>query len=163
MAASRSWNIFHIDLETAFFQGQSHGVNRDVVCQLQPEAGHPPCVARRLKKHVYGMSDAPTTLVETLWTRHFVVMVWFPRELTDVNMCCTQPKRESKIGTKRALHRDMARMTSHLHRVRDQKEMQHLRKCWIPLKEAQLQAKSVAGIINLFVDHLFGTCGIEME
>ena len=31
MAASRSWNIFHIDLKTAFLQGQSYGVNRDVV------------------------------------------------------------------------------------------------------------------------------------
>ena len=77
----------------------------------------------------------------TFWTQHFVVMVWFPRELIDVVMCCTQTKRVSKIGTKRALHRDMVQMTSHLNRVRDQKEMQHLRKCWrIPLKEAQLQA-----------------------
>ena len=41
----------------------------------------------------------------TFWTRHLVVMAWFPRELTDVVVCCTQPKRVSKIGTKRALHR----------------------------------------------------------
>ena len=36
MAASKSWNIFHVDFKTAFFQGQSYGVNRDVVCQLPP-------------------------------------------------------------------------------------------------------------------------------
>ena len=42
MAASKSWNIFHIDLKTAFLQGQSFGANRDVVGQLPPEAGHPP-------------------------------------------------------------------------------------------------------------------------
>ena len=34
-------------------------MNRDVVCQLPPEAGHHPYVAARLKKPVYGMNDAP--------------------------------------------------------------------------------------------------------
>ena len=44
MAASKSWDLFHIDLKTAFLQGQSFDVNRDVVCQLPPEAGHPPYI-----------------------------------------------------------------------------------------------------------------------
>ena len=48
-----------MDLMTAFLQGQSDGVNRDVVCQLPPEAGHPPYIAARLKKPAYGMNDAP--------------------------------------------------------------------------------------------------------
>ena len=43
MEASKSWSIFHIDLKTAFLQGQSDGVNRDVLCQLPP---------------AYGMNDA---------------------------------------------------------------------------------------------------------
>ena len=59
MAASKSWNSFHIDLTTAFFQIQSYGVNRDVVCQSPPEGGHPPYIAARLKKPAYGMNDAP--------------------------------------------------------------------------------------------------------
>ena len=59
IAASKKWNIFHIDLKTAFFQGQSYGVNRDVVCRLPPVAGHPPYIAARLKKPAYGMNDAP--------------------------------------------------------------------------------------------------------
>ena len=50
MAASKSWNIFRIDLKTAFLQGQSYGVNRDVVRQLPPKVGHPPYIAARLKK-----------------------------------------------------------------------------------------------------------------
>ena len=33
-------------------------MNRDVVCQLPPEAGHPLYVAARLKKLAYGMIDA---------------------------------------------------------------------------------------------------------
>ena len=59
MAARKSWNIFHIDLKTAVLQGKSYGVNRDVVCQLPPEAGQPPYIAARLKKPAYGMNDAP--------------------------------------------------------------------------------------------------------
>ena len=52
MAASKSWNSFHIDLTTPFLQRQSYDVNRDVVCQLPPEAGHPPYNAARLKKKI---------------------------------------------------------------------------------------------------------------
>ena len=51
--------FFHTDLKTAFLQGQFYDVNRDVVCQLPPEAGHPPYIAARLKKPSYGMNDAP--------------------------------------------------------------------------------------------------------
>ena len=62
MAASKSWDLFHIDLKTAFLQGQSCDVNRDVVCQLLPEAGHPPFIAARSKKPAHGMNDAPRRL-----------------------------------------------------------------------------------------------------
>ena len=55
---SKSCNIFHMDLETAFLQGQSYGVNRDVVCQLPPEAGKPLFIAARLQKPAYGMNVA---------------------------------------------------------------------------------------------------------
>ena len=37
--------------------------------------------------------------------------------------------------------------------------MMHMTECRIPLQAAQLQGKPVAGIINLFVDDLFGTGG----
>ena len=69
MAASQCQNLFHFDLKTAFLQGQSHDVNRDVVCHLPPEAGHPPYIAARLKKPAYGMNDA------TFLTRHYALMV----------------------------------------------------------------------------------------
>ena len=58
MAASQGWNLLHVDLKTAFLQRQSGDVNRDVVCQLPPEAGHPPYIAARLKKPAYGMNGA---------------------------------------------------------------------------------------------------------
>ena len=41
--------------------------------------------------------------------------------------------------------------------------MLHMRKCWFSLQEVQLTGKSVAGIMKLFADDLFGTGGNEME
>ena len=58
MAVSKSWNIFRIDLKTALLQGQYYGANRDVVCQLPPEAGHFPYIGSRLQKPAYGLNDA---------------------------------------------------------------------------------------------------------
>ena len=59
LAASESWHVGHIDLKTAFLQGEDYDVSRDVVCQLPPEAGLPHYMAARLKKAAYGMNDAP--------------------------------------------------------------------------------------------------------
>ena len=58
-AASNGWSIRHIDLKTAFLQGESYAPDRDVACQLPPEAGKPWYLAARLKKPAYGMNDAP--------------------------------------------------------------------------------------------------------
>ena len=73
----------------------------------------------------------PSTLVE-----RFGQSMWFRHELTDVVMCCTQPKSVTQIVTERALHEAMAQKTSHFNCVCDHREMQQLRECWIPLKEA---------------------------
>ena len=54
ITANKGWDLLHFDLKTVFLQRQSYDVNRDVVCQLPPEAGHPPKIAARLKK-----PDAP--------------------------------------------------------------------------------------------------------
>ena len=64
MAVTKGWDLFHVDLKTAFLQGQSYDVNRDVVCQLPPGAGHPPYIAARLKKLAYGMNDALPKMVK---------------------------------------------------------------------------------------------------
>ena len=90
-------------------------------------------------------------------------MAWFTRELTYAAMCCPQPRSVSEPGTRNTLHSGTAQTTSQLNGVRGQREMQHLRTFWIPLKEVQQPEKSVAGTVNLFVDHLFGTGGTEME
>ena len=59
LAASKGWDLFHMDLKTAFLQGEASDQSRDVVCQLPPEAGYPPHIGARLKKAAYGMNDAP--------------------------------------------------------------------------------------------------------
>ena len=41
--------------------------------------------------------------------------------------------------------------------------MLHMRKCWIPIAGSPATGKSVVGIVNRFVDDLFGTGGTEME
>ena len=76
IAAGKSWNIFHMGLKTAYFQGQPCGVNSDVVCQLPPKAGHPPYIAARLNNPA--------------------VMAWFPLELTDAVTFCVQYSRVSE-------------------------------------------------------------------
>ena len=58
MAAKQGWNLFQLDLITAFLQRQSYNMSRDVVCQLPPEASYPPYIAARLKKPACGMNVA---------------------------------------------------------------------------------------------------------
>ena len=57
----------------------------------------------------------------------------------------------------------MIRMTSYLNRVRDHRETQHMKKCWIPLTEAQLQANPWQESQNILVDDIFGTGRTETE
>ena len=59
IAANNDWDLTHIDLKTAFLQGEAYDETRDVICQLPKEAGHPPWIAARLKKPAYGLNDAP--------------------------------------------------------------------------------------------------------
>ena len=59
LAANKKWQPRHIDLKTAFLQGEEYDNTRDVICQLPPEAGYPPYIGARLVKPAYGMNDAP--------------------------------------------------------------------------------------------------------
>ena len=50
LAANQNWDIsFHLDLKTAFLQGESYDVSRHVICQLPLEAGYPARIGARLK------------------------------------------------------------------------------------------------------------------
>ena len=59
LAANNHWQVGHLDLKTAFLQGEDYDRSRDVICQLPPEAGYPSYMGARFKKPAYGMNDAP--------------------------------------------------------------------------------------------------------
>ena len=112
-----------------------HSVNRDVLCQMPPEAGHPPEIAAWSKKPACGVSDAPSTMVERV--EQITLQLWCGSDTSWPMWLCVVLKRVSQNGTERALHEGMAQMTSQLNRVCDHREMQNLSECWIPLKEAR--------------------------
>ncbi len=41
LRVANGWSFGHIDLKTAFLQGEEYDWSRDVICQLLPEAGFP--------------------------------------------------------------------------------------------------------------------------
>ena len=58
-ASNKGWNIFHMDLKTAFLQGEAYDQSRAIICQIPPEIGYPPHIGMRMKKPAYGLNDAP--------------------------------------------------------------------------------------------------------
>ena len=90
------------------------------------------------------------------WTRHCVIMAWFPHELTDVVVCGIQPKHVSQIGTKSGSTQcHGTNDISFESRVRSQRDAAS-EKMLDPIEGSPATGKSAAGIINLFVDDLFG-------
>ena len=98
----------------------------------------------------------------TYLTRQCVAMAWFPHELIDAVTCCIllQPRKPwvqgpiaQENGTKDAFteSRERSEMEAAFEKTLD------------PIAGSAATGKSVAGIINLFVDNLFGTGGNEME
>ena len=58
LAANNNWDLFHMDLKTAFLQGEAYDETRDIICQIPPEYRYPPYIGARLKKPGYGLNDA---------------------------------------------------------------------------------------------------------
>ena len=99
----------------------------------------------------------------TSLTKPFVAVAWFPHELIDFVACCTQYSRVSEPGSKNNTTQwhDTSNI-SHKPRVRTEVHDAY-EKMLDPIAGSPATGKSVAGIINLFVDDLFGTSGTEME
>ena len=145
MAASKGWNIFDIDLETAFLHGQSYGVKRDVVCQLPPEAGHP--IPARLKKPACGRNDA----TRCWWNILDKALCGYGMVPTRADGCCyvsySTHSRERTRNPNNSTHNHDAVFEKMLN----------------PIAGSPAAGTSVAGIIDLFVGDLLGTGGTEME
>ena len=136
-AASKGWDLFHIDLKTAFLQGQSYDVNRDVVCQLPPEAGHPPYIAARLKKPAYGMNDAP----RRWWNILDKALCSYGTVPMRADRCCyvLYSTQSANLGPKKFTHGGKVQSVSKINRVCGQKQMIYKIVCWIPLQAVQPQ------------------------
>ena len=59
-AASSYWDLLHIDLKTAFLQGETYDLHRRVIhVQLPSDIGLPPYLVGLCTRSVYGLADAP--------------------------------------------------------------------------------------------------------
>ena len=54
------WDLLHIDLKTAFLQGETYDLERRVIhVQLPSDIGLPPYLVGLCTRSVYGLADAP--------------------------------------------------------------------------------------------------------
>ena len=130
MAVSKSWDLFHIDLKPAFLRGQSNDVNRDVVCQLPPEAGHQPNCCKTEETCMWHERCHPDA-GGTFSTMHCVALAWFPHESIDAVTYCILCSRVSKLGNtefKGPSHSRTAQKTPSPTHVSNQKWKLHLKK-----------------------------------
>ena len=158
-AANNLWSINHMDLKTAFLQGEHYDVARDVVAALPPEAGYPPYMAARLKKPAYGMNDAP----RRWWNRVDAVLYGLGLIPTRADRCC-YVKYEGKpksILKATAVHfaprewcSDDKQSAISLYDNMDtvDKALDYLLN---PVAGSAAKGKSVMGLICLHVDDLF--------
>ena len=59
-AASMYWDLLHLDLKTAFLQGETYDLDRRVIhVQLPTDIGLPPYLVGLCTRSVYGLADAP--------------------------------------------------------------------------------------------------------
>ena len=59
-AANHFWDLFHLDLKTAFLQGEHYNLSsRMVVVQLPQDIGLPTWMVGLCFRPVYGLNDAP--------------------------------------------------------------------------------------------------------
>ena len=69
-AASMYWDLLHLDLKTAFLQGETYDLDRRVIhVQLPTDIGLPPYLVGLCTRSFYGLADAP----RRCWNRLYYV------------------------------------------------------------------------------------------
>ena len=165
MAANKGWDLFQLDIKTAFLWGQFYDVNRDVVCQLPPQAGHPPYIVARLKKLADDMTDA----LRRWWNILDKALRSCGMIPTRADRCChvlssLQPRKQAWEHWKKRATAQQNGTNDAFTESREESEMEAaFEKTLDPIAGSTATGKSVAGIINPFVDDLFGTGGNDME
>ena len=99
-AANHYWDFFHLDLKTAFLQGEHYNLSsRSVVVQLPPDIGLPPWMVGLCLRPVYGLNDAPRrwwTNGGIDWISFSDLLVWNRLVLTDAPMSHTTASKASR-------------------------------------------------------------------
>ena len=128
-------------------------MNCDILCQLPPEAGHPPHIAAKLINPAYGMHDAPLlppSLLRPLrlwWNILDKALYCYGKVLTRTDRYCYVPY---SIQSRKKIWNQIK--YTHYHDAVFEKKLD-------PIAGSPATEKSVAGIIALFVKNLSGTGG----
>ena len=80
----QGFDITHIDLKTAFLQGEQYDAHRNVICQPPPEMKLPAHIGMRLKRAAYGLNDAP----RLWWNRLDKALQSYGLVPTRADRCC---------------------------------------------------------------------------
>ena len=150
LAATNQWDVGHIDLKTAFLQGEEYDAARDVICQLPPEAGLPSYIGARLKKPAYGMNDAP----RRWWNRIDGSLINDGMAPTRADRCVYDLYGDKNTSTGEARQLKKSNVTSQDY---SEKVEQYMEKLLDPITGCPSEGKTVLGVICLHVDDLFMT------
>ena len=156
---NQGWNTLHIDLKTAFLQGEDYDSLREVVCQLPPEMGYPPYIGAYLKKPAYGMNDAP----RRWWNRIDKSLHDYGMVPARADRCCYLmygPKVSS--GTRPYSHRQPTHEAKQSHDLKKmaldlQSEEGFLEYILDPVTGSPSRGKQTEGFVCLHVDDLFAS------
>ena len=157
LAAINGWDISHVDLKTAFLQGEQYDHMRDVICQLPPESGHPPYIGARLVKPAYGMNDAP----RQWWNKIDKALRGYGMIPTRADRCTYvlyEPARTAGVKTRDTGLCRTSDKYNDLSTV--EKAMDYLTD---PIAGSPAKGMKTVGVICLHVDDLFITGGTELE
>ena len=158
LAANHRWDFGHIDLKTAFLQGEDYDPARDVICQLPPEAGHPTYIGARLKKPAYGMNDAP----RRWWNRIDASLCSYGFKPTRADRCVYVLSKESKTkthqgGEKHPLKSKIMNTPKGDRLTHEQLVDDFLEVLLDPITGSISYQREVIGVVVLHVDDLFMT------
>ena len=134
----------HVDLKTAFLQGEAFDHTRDVVCQLPPECGQPPYIGARMVKPGYGLNDAP----RRWWNEIDKSLRSYGLVPTRADRCCyvlhhKTPKNPSSVPAPQSTAQDT--LTTAIDLLTD------------PIHGSPSLNKTTSGVVCLHVDDLFMT------
>ena len=106
-ATNNDWDLYHIDLKTAFLQGEAYDMaNREIICQLPPEAGYAPHIGAKLLKSAYGLKDAP----RKWWNRLDRMLQSYGMLPTRGDRCCYDLYSKDKAADKPGIGQKMEQM-----------------------------------------------------